>query len=125
MSARMHADLSDLTGDLRTIARVAKRDMRRVVRKNAHAGSMVARAHARKASGPHGANYYKRITKDDTGPLRSEWGPSAPVSGEPVGAGYRHGPPNNDMAKSLDIQGPKFLKEVRDLPDGWFWPGAK
>lgn len=125
MSARMYADLSDLTADLNKIAARAPKDMRHVVRKNARQGNMVARSIARKASGPHGKNYFKRITKDDTGPLRSEYGPTADVNGPPVGAGYRHGPPNNDMAKSLDIQGPKFHKDAADLPDDWFWPGAK
>lgn len=118
----MYADLSDLTGDLRKIAVRAKRDMAVVVRNNARRGNSLARAHARRTSGPHGKAYFKRITAEAKTLLRWEYGPEGIPKTEFVGAGYRHGPPNHDLANSLDVQGPKFVADVRALPDKWFWP---
>lgn len=112
-------DLSDLAADTRRIATEAKLDMAETVRKNVESGERYARGIARQAAGPHGKNYYKRITGEMTGTLEGEFGPHA--GGTPVGAGWRHGPPNMDMPKAAEIVGPRFAKDVSNLPDRWFW----
>lgn len=119
MRIRVTNDLSDLAGDTRRIATVAKADMVETVKKNVESGERYARSIAKQESGPHGKNYYKRITGEMTGLLEGEYGPHA--GGTPVGAGWRHGPPNTDLPKSADIVGPRFAKDVGQLPDRWFW----
>ena len=92
-----------------------------VVRRNVEQGNNRAQRIARAKSGPHGAAYYKRITAEMTGPLQGEYGPEGDVAGNAVGAGWRNGPPNNDLPKSADIQGPKFARDIAKIVDRMFW----
>lgn len=119
MHIHVSNDLSDLAGDTRRIATEAKLDMAETVKKNVEAGERYARGIARQASGPHGLNYFKRITGEVTSPLEGEFGPHA--GGTPVGGGWRHGPPNTDQEKAADIVAPRFAKDVANLSDRWFW----
>lgn len=113
-----HSGITDLASDLRKIAVRAPADMHNVVRRNVKAGELAEQAIAKAASGRHGENYFKRITSEMTGALEGEWGPHD--GGTPVGGGWRHGI-NTDSAKSADLVGPKFAKDMRNLPDDWFW----
>lgn len=121
---RVTHDIDDLTADLTRIPPQMVRDGNKVVRRSIREGNALARSAARAASGPHGKNYFKRITAEMTGPLEGEYGPHGNVVGNAVGAGWRNGPPNTDLEKSLDVVGPKFAKAVDDMVDGLFWPGG-
>lgn len=112
----------DLESDLKKIPVEARARMRKVVRKNVRQGRLGAQEAARRASGPHGLNYWKRITDEMTGPLEGEYGPEGDVEGRAVGAGYRNGNTNTDLEKSLDIQGPRFERDVQSILNGLFWP---
>lgn len=118
-TVRVRDDIDDLANDFLSVASKAKPRLSRVVRRNVKEGHKLAQKFARQASGIHGINYYKRITAEMTGDLEGEYGPHA--GGTPVGAGYRHGPPNTDLEKSQDIIGPKFAKDVGDEMQGLFW----
>jgi hypothetical protein len=120
MRIRVFHDLDDLAEDLRTIATTTKPRMIDVVDDNVKLGERVAKRFAKESSGPHGLNYFKRITSESNG-LEGEYGPHA--GGLPVGGGWRHGE-NTDLARSVDIVGPKFAKDVSDEVDDLFWPGA-
>jgi hypothetical protein len=115
---RVTSTLGDLAADLDRIAAKAKPELSKVVARNVTQGNKVAQGIARRASGKHGKNYWKRLTSELTGPLSGEFGPHD--GGTPVGAGYRHGR-NTDMAKAADIIGPRFAKDVSKTVDGWFW----
>lgn len=121
MGIRVIHDIDDLASDLAGIATRAPKDMRKVVREGIKIGNQVARKSAKASAGPHGKNYYKRISAEMTGPLQGEFGPHGDVSGNAVGAGWRHGGPNTDLPRAADVVGPAFAKKVARLPDGWFW----
>lgn len=120
MSIRVIHDLDDLAEDLRTIATTAKPRMIDIVRDNVRLGEHTAQRLAKASSGPHGLNYWKRITSESNG-LEGEYGPHA--GGLPVGGGWRHGE-NTDLPRSADLVGPKFAKDISDMVDDLFWPGA-
>lgn len=84
----------------------------KVVRKNVREGTKLTRGFARAAAGPHGLNYYKRISGELTGPLQGEFGPEGDVVGNAVGAGWRNGPPNTDLEKTQDVIGPQFADDA-------------
>lgn len=118
---RVSHSIGDLARDAARVVAKAGPGMTRVVRKNTMQGNKLAQGIARRASGPHGTNYYKRLTDEMTGPLTGEYGPTGTVAGNAVGGGWRNGPPNNDLPKSADVIGPRFAKDVGDLPERWFW----
>lgn len=120
-TVRVLHGIDDLASDMAAIPPKAIKDMSGAVRRNVKLGNGTARRYAREASGPHGLNYFKRITSEMTGPLEGEYGPTGDVAGNAVGAGWRNGPPNTDLARSLDIVGPTFERDVRGLPGRWFW----
>lgn len=119
--------IDDLASDMAKIPVTARKDMVGVVREGIKVGASLARDNAKRSSGPHGKRYYKRITSEMHGAvtfggvtgISGEWGPHD--GGLPVGAGYRHGPPNMDLANSADVVGPAFYGEVKRLPEKWFW----
>lgn len=115
-----HSGVADLASDLRTIAVTAPARMVGIVRDDVAFGERTAQRLAKESSGPHGLNYFKRITGEMTGDLEGEYGPRA---GTMIGGGWRSGE-NTDLARSADIVGPKFAKDVSDLADDLFWPGA-
>lgn len=121
---RIHAehDLNRMVSDYTRIATVqAPRDMHRVVEHNVNRGHALAQSIARKRSGPHGQMYYKRVTKEMLGPLSGEYGPTGDVVGNAVGAGWRNGPGNTDLEKSLDVIGPNFAQMMRTATGRWSW----
>lgn len=131
MRAHVQYDgLKDLESDLGKIPTAMYRQGRGIVRDSVRDGGMTARRIARAASGPHGSNYYKRITWDRSasafagfggGEITGEYGPTGDVVGNAVGAGWRHGPPNTDLEQSLDIIRPQFHRRVDAMLDSLFW----
>lgn len=130
MGVRVVHTIGDLERDLRTIAKRAPVELRKVVRKNAIEGNRLARSYARGASGPHGKNYYKRISWDQPrsfygfggGSITAEYGPHGAVVGRAVGAGYRGANENSDLNRSANVIawtfGPNALHAAHKL----FWP---
>lgn len=122
MSVRVRHTIGDLERDCVKVIATARPRMTKVVKKNAEQGAKIMQGIARGAAGPHGSNYYKRISGELTGPLTGEFGPSGDVDGNAVGAGWRHGPPNTDMPKAADLQGPRFASDAGKIFDnGLFW----
>ena len=111
-------DLSDLAGDMAAIPVEFAAKAPAVVRRYTNEGLKVAQGIAKAKSGPHGVNYFKRLTAESHG-LTGEYGPHD--GGTPVGAGWRHGPGNHDLAQSADLIGPRFSDAVIDMADGLFW----
>lgn len=106
--------IGDLVKALEGVPRKLDVTLPRVVNRNVKEGTRLSRQIAREKAGPHGTNYYKRISGEMTGPLSGEYGPTGEVEGNAVGAGYRHGAGNTDLAESLDVIGPKFAKDALD-----------
>jgi hypothetical protein len=119
MRVSVQHDIDDLASDLASIAGSSKAKLRATVRTNTREGREQARAFARRASGPHGKNYFKRITSEMLTPLVGEFGPHG--GGTPVGGGWRNGPPNTDLERTQDIIGPQFLGDIQDDIDSLFW----
>ena len=111
--------IGDLSRDMLGVAKKVRVVFPKVVARNAREGNRIAQRFARGAAGPHGTNYWKRMSAEAISPLEWEYGPHD--GGTPVGAGYRHGPPNTDMAKSADVIGPKFAADVSKQADRLFW----
>lgn len=116
-----HQGITDLASDLRRIPEMAVRDMSRIVREGVELGTQLAREYAQERSGPHGKNYYKRVTGEMTGSLEGEYGPTGVVDNNAIGAGWRHGV-NTDLPRSADLIGPALVRELRDAENNWFWP---
>lgn len=112
--------IGDLASDMRRIPAQVVKQGNQIIRRNIRAGSMETRRLARRKSGLHGRNYFKRISSEMTSLLEGEWGPSAVEGGKYLGAGWRHGE-NTDLPQSQDLVGPKFHKDVDDMLDGLFW----
>jgi hypothetical protein len=115
---RVVHDLDDLASDLAGIPVSFARRAPGVVAKSAREGNKLAQGFAREKSGPHGKNYYKRLSAEATGPLTWEYGPHD--GGTPVGAGYRNGGVNLDLPNSADVIAPKFGDAVGKLADDLF-----
>lgn len=120
MRIRVIDTIGDLSRDLAGIARQAKPDLARVVRKNAEEGTRLAKGFAREKAGPHGSAYHKRISAEAITPLIWEYGPTGEPKSDFVGVGFRHGI-NTDLPRSSDIVGPRLANDVQDLPGRWFW----
>lgn len=121
MGVRVVHSIGDLADDMKAIPPTMVRKGNQVIRRNIVAGNREARRLARRKSGIHGRNYYKRITSEMTGLFEGEYGPSAVEgSGQYLGAGWRHGE-NTDLAQSLDLVAPKFHHDVEDMLDELFW----
>lgn len=121
MSVRVTHTIGDLQRDCAAVPVKAAPRMVKVVRKNVEQGNKVAQGVAKRKAGPHGTAYWKRLSAEMTGPLSGEYGPHGDVVGNAVGAGWRNGPPNTDLAKSADLQGPKFAHDAGSIFRGLFW----
>lgn len=111
-SIRVTNDLSDLARDTKAIATTGRAAMVPVVARYGQMGNNAARRFARQRSGPHGVDYFKRITAETRTPLSWEYGPEGDVVENAVGAGWRNGPANTDLERSMDYVGPKFADAV-------------
>jgi hypothetical protein len=112
---RVEHTIGDLEADCREIAATTKARFSRVVKRNVTQGNALAQRFARASSGPHGLNYYKRITWRDDRPPVWRVRPHGTVVGNAVGAGWRHRQANTDLEKSLDIIGPRFARDVSNI----------
>lgn len=119
-SIRVTNKLDDLARDTKVIAAASDRVWPGVVARYGEMGNNAARRFARQRSGPHGANYYKRITAEARTPLSWEYGPEGDVVENAVGAGWRNGPANTDLERSMDYVGPKFADAVGKTADRLF-----
>lgn len=113
--------IDDLYSDLAAIPVKLHRQAPRLVKKNAELGERTAKRFARQFAGPHGKNYYKRISSEMLSPFAAEWGPEGEPKTDFVGVGFRNGGPNMDLPNSADIVGPKFADDIGDLVGGLFW----
>lgn len=116
--------LDELESDLKKIARGAKADFARVTRANAQRGNRNAKNYARESAGQHGKHYHKAFTVERTGVTTYEYGPDSamPQGGMSFEGGSRNQPPHNDLAKSADLLGPMFARDVSKVVGGLFWP---
>lgn len=129
MRVKVTHDIGDLAADLRYIAKTARRDMGRVVRKNATEGNRIAKAHASEQHtmfGDTDIEYPPSFTTQKTGPLEWEYGPDSAIGDGSQSPGYEHGsrnsPPHNDLARSFDVIQIEFGLDVEDMTREWFWP---
>ena len=116
--------MDDLFDDMRAVPVNFVRKGAGVVRSNARLGNGRAKAFAKESAGAHGKHYHKAFTAEALSALSWEYGPDAgqPQGGMSFEFGSRNQPPHLDLARSLDIQGPQFRKDVSALLDGLFWP---
>ncbi|WP_181312467.1 hypothetical protein [Nocardioides campestrisoli] len=121
MQIRVIHGIDDLASDLAAMPARLAAGITKTTRANVAAGARAARKFAQASSGPHGANYYKRITGEMTGAASGEWGPEGVPKTEFVGAGYRNGPGNRDLPNSADLIGPKYSNDLGDVLEELFW----
>lgn len=124
MRVNVDHTIGDLASDCRKIATTAQRDFSRVARMNAQRGNKNAKRLARQSAGDHGKHYHKAFTVEAITPLVWEYGPDAsmPQGGMSFEFGSRNQPPHLDLAKSADLLGPMFAKDVSKVVGRMFWP---
>lgn len=120
-----HDTLDGLVKDMAALPRRHRKDMIATVRQGIKVGTVDLKDRARRLAGPHGKNYYKRISSEmklygALGLISGEYGPVGEPKTEFVGVGFRHGH-NHDIDRSADLIGPAFDREVRDKIARWFW----
>ena len=120
-TVRVSHGIDDLRSDLAGIPVELASKAPRILRRNADQGNRLAQKFAKGAGGPHGLHYHKRMSAELLSPTEAEYGPEGVVEENAVGAGWRNGPPNTDLPRSADIQGPRFASDVSALVDGLFW----
>jgi hypothetical protein len=122
-SIRVIHSIDDLADDCRRIAVRGKADMARVTRMNAQRGNRIAKGFAKESAGAHGKHYHRAFSMEAITPLEWEYGPDAakPQGGMSFEFGSRNQPPHLDLARSADLVGPMFARDVSNLPDKWFW----
>ncbi len=108
-----------LARDLAAIPAKTQIGAAKAVQKNGKRGLNLAQRFAQELSGPHGTNYHKRITGESLGAFEYEYGPHA--GGTPVGGGWRHGAPNTELERSMDVVGPALAKDIRDVLEQVWW----
>lgn len=112
-----HNGVADLARDMDKVFVRSEKAFAATTRRNLAAGTKLARRFALEAAGPHGKDYYKRISGEMTGPYSGEYGPEGIPKTDFVGVGFRHGV-NLDLPNSADIIGPKFAKDINaDVDD--------
>lgn len=119
----MGEELRRLSADLRSSAKGARPEARKVVKRGAQNVKNVWKANARESAGDHGRLYPRSINYDDPevidGWITSEIGPD---KNKPQGAlgnliefGSVNNPPNNDGGRAMDVEEPGFLKAMDDV----------
>lgn len=112
---RVAHSIGDLANDLAAAPVRFVTEAPGVVLRNAEYGNAIAQRIARENAGPHGKNYWKRLSAEMTGPMEAEYGPVGTPKTEFVGVGFRNGGQNMDLPNSADIAGPKLADEIGDL----------
>lgn len=113
-------DIADLAGDLKRIPATARLRGAAVVAKNVEIGAEATRTIAKAMAGPHGEDYYKRITGEMTGPLQGEFGPEGPPKTDYVGVDGSAGA-WRDLQKAETKIAARFQRDIRRMVDGLFW----
>lgn len=115
--------IGDLAADMKSIAARAPKDMHRLTGLNAKRGNRLAKENAKRTAGAHGKHYPDAMTFEPIGLHVWEYGPdsSLPQGDMEFEHGSRNQPPHYDLAKSADVAGPLFARDVSKLPDKWFW----
>lgn len=121
---RVHVthSIDDLARDLAVGSKAVPSKGPRIVAASTKLGLKEAKRLARAKAGPHGKNYYKRLSADHDG-LTGEYGPTGTPKTEFVGVGFRSGI-NLDLPNSADLAGPDLERRARGLLDDIFWPGG-
>ena len=114
---RVHHTIGALERDLVAAAARVPVEGPGVVWRNAEEGNRLARNFAIQAAGPHGKNYFERVTAEMTGGLTAEFGPSAVLGLRYTGVAGNVGA-GRDLDKSAAIIGPKFGRDAGALLDG-------
>lgn len=114
MKIRVRHTIDRLADKYEKIPAQAAAGMAKIVRENVDYGRDLAKALAREQAGPHGQNYYKRISSEMTGPLEGEWGPTGEPKTDFIGVGFRSGI-NTDLPQSADRVGPAAAADLRRL----------
>ena len=120
--------LDELAADMAAIPPRAMKDMISTVREGIKTGNVLARDFARRSSGSHGKLYPRAFSAEmklygALGLIAGEYGPdeSRPQGGMSFEYGSRNQKPHLDLARSADVIGGAFAREVREKIDGWFW----
>lgn len=114
-----------LAADLEKVPNSATRDIGKAVEKAAKKGNLVAKEFARVSAGEHGKWYHLAFSAESKALLGLTWA-YGPVSAMPQGGmsfefGSRNQPPHLDLAKSADLVGPGFLRDVDDAIAKAMW----
>jgi len=133
-TARLSGHFGDVATDLAQIRAEARPKLRGVVRDGVRAGTILAKDNATRTAGRHGRLYPRAITSSmDAGlglfgnVISGEYGPERDrdQGGMSFEFGSRNQKPHLDLARSADIIGPQFEREVDEAVGDMFWPGAK
>lgn len=111
---RVRHRIDRLAEDYAAIPAKAQVGLARIARDNVNQGRDLAKALAREGAGPHGQNYWKRISAEMTGAFEGEWGPTGTPKTEFVGVGFRSGI-NTDLPQSADKVAQSAAADVRKL----------
>jgi len=120
MRLKVTEHIGDLVTDLSSAPVKVAKKAPKIVKRHADLGNLTAQRLARAKSGPHGKDYYKRLTSEMTGPMRAEYGPEGIPKTDFIGADFRHGV-NLDLPNSADLIAPKFAKAIGDMVDEVLW----
>lgn len=114
MRIKVRHRIDRLADDYAEIPVKAATGLARIARDNVDYGRDLARALARESAGPHGENYWKRISSEMTGAFEGEYGPTGDPKTDFIGVGFRSGI-NTDLPQSADKVGPAAAADVRRL----------
>jgi hypothetical protein len=109
--------LADAARDLEKVPGKIATEGSAIVHRNGDRANRITRAIARKKAGPHGENYFKRVTADMVTPLKVEVGPSALLGTRYVGVGGTAGV-NRDLEEALTKVTPQFVRDAEKFMDG-------
>ncbi len=108
--------ISETARDLQAAAVKIPTEGNAIVHTNGESANRLARAIAQQKAGPHGENYFKRISAEMTGLLSVEVGPSPLLGTRFTGVGGSAGA-GRDLDEALAKVAPAFHKDAADLMD--------
>lgn len=131
MKVKVTHGMRDFSNDIAAASKKVRPRLGGVVREAVKVGNMLARDFARESAGEHGKLYPRSFSGSlgqwqqvfGLGVLSGEYGPDAakPQGNMSFEGGSRNQKPHLDLARSQDIIGPAFGKEVHDATDGILW----
>lgn len=130
-----HEDVQILSDDLAAVPKRLYREGSKIVTENARDGGQTARRIAKFTARRHGKYYPASITWDRAtaylggagGEIHASYGPdsSRPQGGMEFEEGSRNQPPHHDLANSLDLIRPKFIRDIDGMLGSLFDKGAR